>query len=124
MTAPLLSGPGAVLWSDHLIVLPIVLPIAVAGAMFLMDERRHRLKAALSLATVLAMLATALVLVARVTQAPEVYRLGDWAAPYGIVLVADRLSAMMLALAGVSGYSSTNGRRRRTAAATRGSAGM
>jgi multicomponent K+:H+ antiporter subunit D len=105
MTAPLLSGPGAVLWSDHLIVLPIVLPIAVAGAMFLMDERRHRLKAALSLATVLAMLATALVLVARVTHAPEVYRLGDWAAPYGIVLVADRLSAMMLALAGVLGLS-------------------
>ncbi|MBB2962989.1 monovalent cation/H+ antiporter subunit D [Methylobacterium sp. R2-1] len=105
MTAPFLNGPGAALWSDHLIVLPIVLPIAVAGVMFLMDERRHRLKAAISLGTVLVLLATALVLVARVTEAPEVYRLGDWAAPYGIVLVADRLSAMMLTLAGVLGLS-------------------
>ena len=43
MNAPRLSGPGAVLWSDHLVVLPIVLPIAAAGVMFLMDERRHRL---------------------------------------------------------------------------------
>ncbi|UMY19937.1 monovalent cation/H+ antiporter subunit D [Methylobacterium organophilum] len=90
-------------WSEHLVVLPIVLPIAVAGAMFLLDERRHRLKAGLSLATVLVLLGVALVLVGRAGHAPEVYRLGNWAAPYGIVLVADRLSAMMLALAATLG---------------------
>ncbi|GEL39637.1 putative K(+)/H(+) antiporter subunit D [Methylorubrum extorquens] len=103
MNAPLLSGPGAVLWSDHLVVLPIVLPIAAAGVMFLMDERRHRLKSAISLATVLVLLGIALALVGRAAEAPEVYRLGNWAAPYGIVLVADRLSAVMLTLAGVLG---------------------
>lgn len=90
-------------WTDHLVVLPIVLPIASAGAMLLMDERRSRLKAAVSLATVAVLLATALALVPGVDAAPQVYRLGDWAAPYGVVLVADRLSVMMLALTGVLG---------------------
>src|SRR6185437_17049733 len=31
----------------------------------------------------------------------HVYRLGDWPAPFGIVLVLDRLSALMLALTSV-----------------------
>ena len=31
----------------------------------------------------------------------EVYRLGDWPAPFGIVLVLDRLAALMLALTAV-----------------------
>ncbi|MEH3116136.1 MAG: monovalent cation/H+ antiporter subunit D [Methylorubrum populi] len=98
-----MSGASPIAWSEHLVVLPVVLPIAAAGAMFLMDERRHRLKAGLSLATMLVLLATALVLVGRAGAAPEVYRLGNWAAPYGIVLVADRLSAMMLTLAATLG---------------------
>ena len=33
--------------------------------------------------------------------APQVYFLGDWPAPFGIVLVLDRLAAMMLALTAV-----------------------
>ncbi|MDP4022843.1 monovalent cation/H+ antiporter subunit D [Methylobacterium sp. NEAU 140] len=103
MTPPVMGPTAASAWSDHVVVLPIVLPIAVAGAMFLLDERRHRLKAALSLATVLVMLGVALLLLGRAGDAPEVYRLGNWAAPYGIVLVADRLSAAMLALAAVLG---------------------
>ena len=103
MTGASMTLPSVSAWSDHLVVLPVVLPIAVAGAMFLMDERRRRLKAALSLATVLVLLGIALVLVERASEAAQVYRLGNWAAPYGIVLVADRLSAPMLALAGILG---------------------
>lgn len=90
-------------WSDHVVVLPIVLPIVVAGAMFLLDERRRTLKAALSFATVVALVGIAFFLIGWVTEAPRVYRLGNWAAPYGIVLVADRLSAIMLALSSVLG---------------------
>lgn len=104
-----MTGPALITeasgWSDHLVVLPIVLPIAVAGAMFLMDERRRELKAALSLVTMLILVGIALVLVGRASVTAEVYRLGNWAAPYGIVLVADRLSAMMLMLAAVLGLS-------------------
>ncbi|MGE7415923.1 monovalent cation/H+ antiporter subunit D [Methylobacterium tarhaniae] len=103
MSPPVMNASAASAWSDHVVVLPIVLPIAVAGVMFLLDERRRRLKEALGLATLLALLGIALVLVGRAGAAPEVYRVGNWAAPYGIVLVADRLSAMMLALAGLLG---------------------
>ena len=103
MNATVLNAPLVSHWTDHLVVLPIVLPIAVAGAMFLMDERRSRLKGALSLATVLALLGISLILVWRASEAAQIYRLGNWAAPYGIVLVADRLSALMLALGSVLG---------------------
>jgi multicomponent K+:H+ antiporter subunit D len=103
MSPPVMNASAASAWADHVVVLPIVLPIAVTGVMFLLDERRHRFKAVLSLATVVALIGIALVLVGRAGTAPEVYRVGNWAAPYGIVLVADRLSAMMLLLAGVLG---------------------
>ncbi|MCJ2080941.1 monovalent cation/H+ antiporter subunit D [Methylobacterium sp. J-090] len=93
-------------WTDHLVVLPVVLPIAASGLMLLLDERRSRLKAAISLATTTMLLATALLLAQGAMEAPQVYRLGNWAAPYGIVLVADRLSAMMLVLTGVLGLAS------------------
>ncbi len=102
MTGPIAITEASV-WSDHLVVLPIVLPIAVAGAMFLIDERRRALKAGLSLVTMLVLLVIALVLARHASQEAEVYRLGNWAAPYGIVLVADRLSAMMLVLAAILG---------------------
>lgn len=99
MTSPATNLSVASAWTDHVVVLPVVLPIAVAGVMFLLDERRRRLKASLTFATLVALAVIAVGLVRWVEQAPQVYRLGNWAAPYGIVLVADRLSAMMLALA-------------------------
>jgi multicomponent K+:H+ antiporter subunit D len=89
---------------NHLVILPVVLPLAVGAAMLLLDERRHRLKAALSAASILAVLAAGSVLLRVADAAPvQVYRLGDWPAPFGIVLVADRLSALMVVLAGVLG---------------------
>lgn len=103
MTGRLSNLDVASAWTDHVVVLPVVLPIAVAGMLFLLDERRRMLKAGLSLCTMLALLAVSAVLVVWAADAPQVYRLGNWAAPYGIVLVADRLAAMMLALASVLG---------------------
>ncbi|GJD98136.1 monovalent cation/H+ antiporter subunit D [Methylobacterium isbiliense] len=91
--------------ADHLIVAPVVLPLAVSGALLLLDERRHALKAGVSVATALALLAIAVWLLLAAAAAPGAlaYRLGDWPAPYGIVLVVDRLSAGMLVLASVLG---------------------
>ena len=87
---------------NHLVIFPIVLPLAVGAAMLLLDERRHKLKAALSAASILVVLAAGIALLRLADAAPvHVYRLGDWPAPFGIVLVADRLSALMVVLAGV-----------------------
>ena len=72
--------------------------------MLLLDERRHALKAAISLLSLGLLLAAASALVARAdTAVTQVYPLGNWPAPFGIVLVADRLSAVMVLLAAVLG---------------------
>ena len=98
------------IWQTHLIIGPIVLPMAVAAAMLLFDERRRVLKGALSLGAMAAILVMALVLLQESAtgatgggDTARVYRLADWMAPFGIVLVADRLSTLMVALTSVLG---------------------
>ncbi len=93
-------------WVDHFTVLPVVLPMIAGAAILLIDDRNRSLKATINLASIIALcgIAVSLLLMAD-TQAARggaatvlVYRLGDWAAPFGIVLVVDRLSALMLVL--------------------------
>jgi multicomponent K+:H+ antiporter subunit D len=100
--------------TDHLPVLPVLLPAFTAMALLLLGDhgadphgghgqRRLLWARRLSLTSLLLFLAVALALVTGadgggVEAAPRVYRLGDWPAPYGIVLVVDRLGAMMLLL--------------------------
>ena len=89
-------------WNDHLVVLPIVLPLAVGAAMLLLNESRHALKAAMSFASIGALIGAAVALLGAADSQPvRVYPLGNWPAPFGIVLVADRLSALMVLLAAV-----------------------
>jgi multicomponent K+:H+ antiporter subunit D len=89
-------------WNDHLVVLPIVLPLAVGAAMLLLNESRHALKAAMSFASIVALIGAAVALLGAADSQPvRVYPLGGWPAPFGIVLVADRLSALMVLLAAV-----------------------
>ncbi len=95
-------------WLDHLIIVPIVLPLAAAAGMLLLDERRRILKGLISLAVMTGILVIALLLLHESATGAtdgggvaQVYSLGGWTAPYGIVLVADRLSTLMLALTGV-----------------------
>jgi multicomponent K+:H+ antiporter subunit D len=90
--------------SQHLAIVPIVLPLAAGAASLLVSERRVLLRGAISLTAVIALLAAAIGLVGLVdASGTQVYRLGDWPAPFGIVLVADRLSAIMVLLASVLG---------------------
>ena len=95
-------------WANHLLIAPIVLPLATGALLLLVDERHHTLKAIISLASTLALLLLAAMLlrVADTTTASGsgptgVYLLGNWPAPFGIVLVLDRLSALMLLLTSV-----------------------
>src|SRR5688572_14891442 len=86
--------------AEHLLIAPIAVPLAAAALMLLFDERRHVLKAFISLAASLLLLAAALALVMLAERSvTSVYPLGSWPAPFGIVLVADRLSALMVLLA-------------------------
>ena len=85
--------------SGHLVVLPIVLPLVAGALMLLFEERRHALKGAISIAATLGTLAVAAALVVRAEfPLTHVYPLGNWPAPFGIVLVADRLAALMVLL--------------------------
>ena len=88
----------------HLPAVALALPLAVAALMLPLNERRYRLKAALSLSAVACLLLVAAALVVR-ADAPvtHVYPVGDWPVPFAIVLVADRLSSLMVLLAAALG---------------------
>ncbi len=87
---------------DHLVIAPILIPFIAGAVMLLYDESQRRAKLALSLASTTALLAVTILLVARASAAEAsevgVYLLGDWPVPVAIVLVVDRLSAMLLLL--------------------------
>ncbi len=87
---------------DQLVIAPIVIPAIIAPAAMLAMRRRRRVGVALSLGGCVAMLLAALALFS-IAQDDTIraYPLGDWPAPFGIVLVLDRLSAMMLVLASI-----------------------
>ncbi|MFN4205874.1 MAG: monovalent cation/H+ antiporter subunit D [Agrobacterium albertimagni] len=91
-------------WSHHLIVAPILLPMMTAAILLFIDERNRTTKALVSLTATVLLLANALVLFL-IESGPNsfdnVYLLGNWAAPFGVVLVIDGLSAMMLLLTAV-----------------------
>jgi multicomponent K+:H+ antiporter subunit D len=92
--------------SDHLVIAPVVLPLVTGAAMLLLGgERQHIIKAAMNVASSCALVCIAIVLLTMTDRDPAgvagVYRLGDWPAPFAIVLVLDRLSALMLLLTSI-----------------------
>ncbi|MGV3572940.1 MAG: monovalent cation/H+ antiporter subunit D [Ramlibacter sp.] len=98
-------------WTAHLLVAPVLLPLAAAAVMLMLGERRRTARAAISLMTTLLGLALAVALLAWVdgsgdAAAFKVYLPGNWQVPFGIVLVVDRLSALMLVLSGLVGLAS------------------
>ena len=91
-------------WLHHLIVLPILLPLVTGAVLIPADERNRTLKGVVGFASTMSRV--------RRQHSPDapggvggtgesgaiVYLLGNWPAPFGIVLVLDRLSALMLVL--------------------------
>lgn len=89
---------------EHLVIIPVILPLTAGALILLLDERRYALKGALSVISTLLLVITAIWLLHAVdSSSTSVYRLGAWPAPFGIVLVADRLSALMVLLASTLG---------------------
>lgn len=90
------------LW-PHLIAAPILLPLLTAAVLLLMGEGRRSAKAGINVAACALVLLAAAALAWRAgrvdgASAISVYLPGNWPVPYGIVLVNDRLSALMLLL--------------------------
>lgn len=87
---------------NHWIIAPLLLPL-FAGALLLVTEGSGLMvKRALSVASTAALIPISLGLMdAASTGELQIYYVGDWPAPFGIVLVLDRLSALMLVLASV-----------------------
>lgn len=86
--------------ATHLAIAPVVIPAIAAPLALLMMRRRRRVGVGISLLSCSAMLVAALtLLVLSMDGTIRTYAIGEWAAPFGIVLVVDRLSAIMLTLA-------------------------
>ncbi len=86
---------------NSLIVLPILLPLLV-GASCVVVWRYVAAQRILTLAGSIVYLAVAVVLLERVAnQGIQAVQKGDWIAPFGITLVADMFSAIMVATTGV-----------------------
>jgi multicomponent K+:H+ antiporter subunit D len=84
--------------ADAWLLVPVLVPL-LAAMLLVPLAARWRLARAVSLASVAAQLAVAVALVRAAAEgAVLVHRFGDWPVPFGIVFVADRLSALMLAL--------------------------
>ena len=86
MNAPSLS------W---LLAIPVLLPF-LGAALALVFARHRRLPGWISVITLTVVLATAVAITLTAADAPLALDVGGWAAPVGITLVADRLSALML----------------------------
>ncbi|TWH33527.1 MULTISPECIES: monovalent cation/H+ antiporter subunit D [unclassified Aminobacter] len=93
---------------EHLVILPIVLPLVAGALLLFFNDQERVLKATITIGTAVALLIVAILLL-RIAHADGrpgggrvvVYLLGNWPPPFAIVLVLDRLAAMMLALTAV-----------------------
>ena len=84
---------------SHWIVAPIVLPALLAPFIVLAARYHIGIQRVFSVAGVVALIALAAGLAWQVSDGSVIYyRLGDWAAPFGIVVVGDRLSTLMVLL--------------------------
>ena len=94
---------SALPWMQHLIVVPVLLPLLVGALLIPVAQNRHGLKFAASAASgvLLWLLSLALLQMADGGHWPGgigVYLASNWVAPFGIALMVDRLSALMLVL--------------------------
>ena len=81
---------------SFLVPLPVIIPL-LGAALTLMMARRAAAQRVVSLTALTATLGVSIaLLVVTVSDGPQVVAVGGWAPPVGIVLVADKLAALML----------------------------
>ena len=85
------------------LVLPILVPLSTA-AVLMLAPKRPALQRWISLTASVLLLACAVLLFLRVnTAGVQVLQISGWPAPFGITLVADLLSAILVVAVGVVG---------------------
>lgn len=88
----------------NLLVYPIIIPM-VTAALAILTQNSTRLQRWLGLTGTIAQLMVSVILMWQVIeQGVVVVNLGSWEAPYGIVLVADYLSAIMIMISALLGF--------------------
>ena len=87
---------------NHLVIVPVLLPLVTGVLLLLLADRSVRLSRIVSLFSASALVGVCgLLVVSAGRDNIEVYALGNWAPPFGIVLILDRLSALMLGITSV-----------------------
>jgi multicomponent K+:H+ antiporter subunit D len=82
---------------SHSPILPILVPFIASIVLLMLTASKLCWQRAISgLAVVILLIVSVDLLILSDQQAPLVYALGNWQAPFGIVLVADRLSALVV----------------------------
>ncbi|MFV0293635.1 MAG: monovalent cation/H+ antiporter subunit D [Paracoccus sp. (in: a-proteobacteria)] len=90
---------------NHFIIAPVVLPAVIGGLIILWMRHDMLLQRVFSTAGSALLLGVSLYLAFHASDGEVfVYRLGNWPAPFGIVLMLDRLAAMMLVLTAFLGF--------------------
>lgn len=97
------------MWQQHLPIFPIAIPLITAALMLLVRDVNRPLKITLGIISLALQFLVALRLLGMADGSIQtnwlhgvgVYLLGDWPAPFGIVVVVDRLAAIMLVLTNI-----------------------
>jgi multicomponent K+:H+ antiporter subunit D len=85
--------------ADHLPILPVLIPLTAAILLLALSGRGIETARTISLGSMLLVAgASVMLLIEAASGTVTVYVLGNWTPPFGIVLVADRLSATMVAV--------------------------
>jgi len=92
---------------DNLVILPVLIPMVSGAAMLLLSnsQKRRQIKIVISILSCLALLVVSALLCIKVSGSSSpienTYLLGNWEARFGIALIADRLSVIMVTLCSI-----------------------
>ncbi len=90
---------------SHLLLLPIIIPALVGPLIVLLGRHDIFLSRLFSLVSVVCLLIVSGLLFSMSNHGDiYTYSMGNWASPFGIVLVLDRLSALMVGLSSIIGF--------------------
>lgn len=87
---------------NHMITLPVLLPMITGIVLLLLAASGEGIRRSISVVSIIAQtLVAAYLVISAASGTITVYALGNWAPPFGIVLVLDQLSALMLGVTSV-----------------------